>query len=95
MHESVIGWAGKLILMNASKVVASLLLAIAVGTLNAASIAPQGELHGSVMTPLGKQLITELQVALQGHNYYQGDIDGLAAKHKRPSICCSWTTRCP
>lgn len=86
MLESVIGWAGKLILMNASKVIAGLLLGIAVGTLNAASIAPQGELHGSVVTPLGKQLITELQVALQGHNYYQGDIDGLFGSETQEAI---------
>lgn len=72
--------------MNASKVIAGLLLAIAVGTLNAASIAPQGELHGSVVTPLGKQLITELQVALQGHNYYQGDIDGLFGSETQEAI---------
>ncbi|WP_286915513.1 MULTISPECIES: peptidoglycan-binding domain-containing protein [unclassified Pseudomonas] len=72
--------------MNASKVIAVLLLAIAVGTLNAASIAPQGELHGSVVTPLGKQLITELQVALQGHNYYQGDIDGLFGSETQEAI---------
>jgi len=72
--------------MNASKVIAGLLLVITVGTLNAAPIPPQDEPHASVMMPLGKQLITELQVALQGHNYYQGDIDGLFGSETQEAI---------
>lgn len=87
MLESLIGWAGKLILMNASKVVTGLLLVITVGTLNAAPIPPQqDEPHASVMMPLGKQLITELQVALRGHDYYQGDIDGLFGSETQEAI---------
>jgi len=72
--------------MNGSKVAVGLLLVAAVMTLNAASIPPQNELRGSVVTPLGKQLITELQVALQGQNYYQGDIDGLFGSETQEAI---------
>jgi peptidoglycan hydrolase-like protein with peptidoglycan-binding domain len=72
--------------MNASKVVTGLLLVITVGALNAAPIPPQDEPHAIVMARLGKQLITELQVALQGHNYYQGDIDGLFGSETQEAI---------
>ncbi|MCX2684437.1 peptidoglycan-binding domain-containing protein [Pseudomonas sp. DCB_AW] len=72
--------------MKGSKVVAGLLLVMAVSTLNAAAIPPQDEPHGSVMTPLGKQLISELQVALQGQHYYQGDIDGLFGSETQEAI---------
>lgn len=72
--------------MNERIVFAGLLLALAVRTLNAASIPQQDGPHGSVVTPLGKQLITELQVAMQGQKYYQGDIDGLFGSETQEAV---------
>lgn len=38
------------------------------------------------MTPLGKQLISELQIALNGQDYYHGDIDGLFGSETQEAI---------
>ncbi|MFJ3107254.1 peptidoglycan-binding protein [Pseudomonas putida] len=73
-------------LMKGRKVVAAVCLVMFVSTLEPASAQPQDIPQGSIFTPLGKQLIAELQVALFGRNYYHGEIDGLFGSETQEAI---------
>lgn len=72
--------------MKGRKVIAAMGLVMFVSTLRLASAQPQDSSPESNFTPLGKQMIVELQVALFGRDYYHGEIDGLFGMQTQEAI---------
>lgn len=62
-------------------------LLLAVATSSQASLPVPAQMpHAVATTPLGIQLVTRLQEALLGRDYYHGDIDGLIGAQTQEAL---------
>lgn len=72
--------------MNGINALVAARLVMLVVTLHSTAQAAPEALPGLGVTPLGKQLVAQLQVALLGRNYYHGEIDGLLGSQTQEAL---------